>query len=217
MENRRRQKLDRRGTNLSRDVSIISDFESNRCDVATDATVGVHNCLDALEWGKGGIDWWSTSGLLWARTFFGKFNIEPRARNIFFRRIGLPMSLDQLALSVTQKVNSDDGIYPYADHGNHGYRALYIFPVAGLFILSAAMISYGLFCCPTGIGVILVLLAGIPIYAAIQIFLVSLVLGLAHGPLATSESVSAAPGIDASATCYCRAENIRVSRLLYRN
>lgn len=63
--------------------------------------------------------------------------------------------------------NSQNGVEPYANSGKHSYRALYILPAAVLFVFSAALIAYGLFCCPTRMGVSIVLLAGIPVYGFI--------------------------------------------------
>lgn len=66
---------------------------------------------------------------------------------------------------------SEPRIEPYAHNGEYGYRALYALPVAILLILGAAMVAYGLYCCPTLLGLLVVICAGIPINAALWIFL----------------------------------------------
>ena len=53
--------------------------------------------------------------------------------------------------------------------GENTYRPLYIFPVTVLAVLAIAIIAYGLFCCPTALGVLIILTAGIPIYGAVYL------------------------------------------------
>src|SRR6185437_13686064 len=70
--------------------------------------------------------------------------------------------------------NQDAGCYPGVNpnscNGGDRYHPLYIFPAIILLILGATIISYGLFCCPTFLGVLLILLAGIPICTAVWLF-----------------------------------------------
>jgi hypothetical protein len=55
------------------------------------------------------------------------------------------------------------------------YNLFFLIPAAILSAIGAAMIAYGLYCAPTPIGVLLVLLAGAPICSAVWIFVFKVV------------------------------------------
>jgi hypothetical protein len=61
----------------------------------------------------------------------------------------------------------NDCIYDNEDDGENFKSLFFLFPTAICLATGAAIVAYGLFCCPTAIGVIVVFSAGIPIGAAV--------------------------------------------------
>lgn len=58
----------------------------------------------------------------------------------------------------------------YQDNGGHLQNFLFLFPTAIFFALGTTMVTYGLYCCPPVLGVLMILLAGAPISAAVWCF-----------------------------------------------
>jgi hypothetical protein len=61
-------------------------------------------------------------------------------------------------------------VYHNQNDSGHLKNFLFLFPAAVSLALGAIMVGYGLYCCPTVRGVLIILLAGIPISAAVWCF-----------------------------------------------
>jgi len=78
--------------------------------------------------------------------------------------------IGDLVMHSAQYARIDYDISEYQQDAGHLYRFLYVVPGAIAFAFATAMVAYGLYCSPTWLGVPLILLASVPIYAVLWCF-----------------------------------------------